>query len=130
MTGRECPNQSSVAEACHVLADPLRRAVAHEMAGRDGPVDLETLAAAVAERAGGSDGQTTPTDGGRDDARAVLLHHVHLPTLDDAGWVEYDSENRVVVSRVAEAHEAISAAAAEFETLRARAARSPRDGTG
>lgn len=67
------------------LTDAVRRRVLDVLDDRDGWVDREGLAAAVA--AG------SPTSA--DELRAVL-HHVHLPKLDAHGFLEYDVDDGVV----------------------------------
>lgn len=76
-----------------LLATEQRRHAVAVLSSESGPISLETLAEAVAERG---------TDGGNDRLSAVAertaidLHHVALPYLQEAGLVEYDPDaNRI-----------------------------------
>jgi len=76
-------------ERCELLADERRRAVLDSLDGQS-TVELEPLARSVA--ASGDSGVT-------DDAVERLkwmLHHVHLPKMDDLGVLEYDTADHVV----------------------------------
>lgn len=71
------------------LAVRRRRTVLGVLRARDGAVDREALAGAIATRLGSED----------DDARESILgalHHVHLPALDEAGLVDYDPDEGTV----------------------------------
>jgi DNA-binding transcriptional ArsR family regulator len=74
---------------------PLRRRVVTVLADDPGPLDLHRLVAASSTRSAattaGGDPREVPT--GR---AATDLHHVHLPTLDDAGLLAYDASAHVV----------------------------------
>ncbi|QLD88824.1 hypothetical protein HWV07_07160 [Natronomonas salina] len=91
------PRSSAIDEpstdiALDVLADEYRRLAVEALFGRDGPIQIADLAAAVAE--GIHDG--TPEDSEREIATA--LHHVHLPKLADADLLDYDAESTTVTS--------------------------------
>jgi hypothetical protein len=75
---------SVTAELCATVADEHRRAVLRVLP--DDALAFDTLAEEVAH-------QMQP-DGGPDHRRHVRisLHHVHLPKLDEAGLIEYDTE--------------------------------------
>lgn len=74
-------------ERHRLLEVARRRRVLEILAGREDPIALDALAAAVAERG---------VDGSDVDEIATTLHHIHLPKLVDAGIVEYDpSANRI-----------------------------------
>jgi len=78
-------------ERCELLADERRRAVLDSLDGQS-TVELEPLARSVAAS---GDGVVT------DDAVERLkrmLHHVHLPKMDDVGVVDYDPDESLVVT--------------------------------
>lgn len=67
-----------------LLADEERRALLAILLERDDETSLDDLRARLAERIG-------------DERHAgVRLHHVHLPKLDEAGLLNYDTETHVV----------------------------------
>ena len=71
------------------FAHERRRVILRTLSrGEPNAVDLDTLVAAVCERAG------SPNETAEDDRRRVrvTLRHVHLPKLADSGLVEYDAE--------------------------------------
>lgn len=80
----------SLDEHLAVLGDEHRQAVIEVLAEEDRSVGLSSLAQSVAAEVGdASSGTLTP----RDVERAkVELHHQHLPKLDAAGVLEYDTE--------------------------------------
>jgi DNA-binding transcriptional ArsR family regulator len=108
----------------HALADRRRRRALSELAEREPPISVGELAAAVneAETDGGSAVEpatdhgatsgdaatataTVADDGARaaDAARtdrerrvAAALYHAPLPKLDDAGYVTFDSDSKVI----------------------------------
>lgn len=74
------------------LSDRNRRLTLSYLEDEDRSKSVETLAAeVVAERE-----DVSPDDVGDDERRAaaVKLYHVHLPTLDEAGLVSFDPEER------------------------------------
>lgn len=73
--------------ALDAMADPHRRAVLAELGRQAGPLPVESVVEAVAERTGSGT-----------DCVAATLHHTHLPKLDAAGLVTYDDEARTVVA--------------------------------
>ena len=77
-----------------VLGAERRRLVLDVLSERTGPVDLDELAAAVADREGGEAATARGV--------AVDLHHTRLPELDAAGLVDYDPDSRVVDSGAAD----------------------------
>lgn len=79
----------SEGERHKLFAADERRFVLDALAERESPVDLSELAEAVAVRMGRTDGEDV-------DAMKVLLHHVHLPKMVDAGVLEYDTASHVV----------------------------------
>ena len=99
-----------------LLSHPLRRRLLVELPDHDNPVSLHAL---VDDLAGsgttGSDESLDP-----DDVRAQL-HHVHLPKLSTAGWVEYDAETAVVryEQRTEAVRSDLRSAADELDRIRA-----------
>ncbi|WP_273837582.1 hypothetical protein [Halococcus sp. PRR34] len=104
MTGRSSPAAGHVtvgngAEPVSVESEPIttaRQRVALQELGRFAyPVELRTLAAyVVAAR------DNVPVDTVSDEARkraAIRLHHIDIPELIEAGFVEYDPESRMTV---------------------------------
>lgn len=71
------------------LSDRRCRLALRAVAGRDPPIPLREVAAAVASRESGADAATTHEV-------AIELHHVHLPRLSDGGVLEYDSDRNAV----------------------------------
>lgn len=87
-----------------VLGNDRRRHVTTVLASADEPPTLDELAEAVAtlerEEAGIPHGETV-------ESVRVSLHHAHLPELDDAGVLDYDSEEgRVTLGELPDAYEA------------------------
>lgn len=81
------------ASVCHgLLASEHRRLALDVLADEYPTVELETLAADVAEREAESDA----VEDGSVESVTIALHHAHLPRLDDAGVVDYDPETRQV----------------------------------
>ncbi|WP_135365877.1 DUF7344 domain-containing protein [Halosimplex halophilum] len=76
------------------LADATRRAVLAELVDSDATATVEELVAALADRpaAAGSDATADRTD------LRTALHHVHLPTLAEAGGVTFDPETGLVAA--------------------------------
>lgn len=75
------------------LADDRRRAVLDVVDGADGEVGRRDVACELLER-------QSPDTPSYSDLREVLrsLHHVHLPKLDEAGFVTYDVESATVAA--------------------------------
>lgn len=77
-----------------LLATEQRRHAVAVLGAERGPVALEDLAMAVAERGTGA-GDETALDAVAE-RTAIDLHHAALPYLDDADIIEYDPDaNRV-----------------------------------
>ncbi|MFC4551174.1 MULTISPECIES: DUF7344 domain-containing protein [Halorussus] len=91
------------------LADSRRRHVLSILLDRPTPLDVETLARAVAAREAVATAADPPDDVVR--RVQVSLHHVHLPKLADTGVVEYDYERGAVA--VGEEMDAVSPLAGE-----------------
>lgn len=74
-----------------LLADPRRRRLIETLdeLGQGARVPLADLSERLAATEGSTAGEA------RHDV-AIALHHVHLPMLDEAGLVDYDSETNVV----------------------------------
>nr|WP_152041621.1 hypothetical protein [Salinigranum salinum] len=75
----------------------LRRHVVDVLGGVDRPIPLSELAATLADHvdlpAVGTVGGASPDDG---DRLSAVLHHVHLPLLDQADVVRYDPDRKRV----------------------------------
>ena len=85
-------DEPSTDVALSVLAAEHRRLAVEALSGREGPIPLSALAAAVADR--GTEGPSERSE--REIATA--LHHVHLPKLDDADLVDYDAAATTVTA--------------------------------
>jgi len=72
------------------VVDPRRRAVLAALQGEQSVVDRRELA----ERIAVVENDAAPADVREEVVDDVLLtlHHVHLPKLDDAGYLTYDAE--------------------------------------
>lgn len=79
-------------ERHYLLSDADRRAAIGVLADRTTPIHLSELANEVASASAPT---TVDVDAHRREFE-IVLHHNHLPRLDDAGVVEYDAKtNRV-----------------------------------
>lgn len=77
----------------HRLLSRVRRRVALDvLAERRAPIGLDELAGAVVTR----ERDAAVVDGAAVEQAAAMLHHVHLPKLDDAGVLDYDPASRRV----------------------------------
>ena len=106
-TAEEAASLDALFEA---LADSRRRHVLSILLDRPTPLDVETLARAVAAR---EEAATSAADVPDDVVRRIqiALHHVHLPKLAETGVVEYDYERGAVA--VGEEMDAMSPLAGE-----------------
>lgn len=77
-----------------LCAEP-RRQICRTMVEGDGSTTLAALSEEI-EIADGSGNEPFYEDGRESDPTTVELHHVHLPLLDDAAILEYDSADREV----------------------------------
>ena len=77
-------------ERHELLEVDRRRHALAVIADETGPLALDELATAVAERESGVD----PAEPGTVSNVAVTLHHIHLPKMDDLGVVDYDSPTK------------------------------------
>ena len=68
------------------LTNTRRRIIFSVLADEDGPLSRDELAQEVAARDPNSDTQSD------EEKLLLLLHHIHLPKLADAGLVEYDAD--------------------------------------
>lgn len=74
-------------ERHRLLADDRRRMTLDVLGRRTSPVDLEDLAASIADRE--TTGDTVEQITGR-------LHHAHLPMMDELGVIDYEPDaNRI-----------------------------------
>ncbi|AUV82033.1 hypothetical protein C2R22_10540 [Salinigranum rubrum] len=94
----ETDRRHAAASLAH-LAVPERRAALVVLAGRNEPLDLSTLVAEMRRL----DDFDSGVDSG--DSLQVALHHVHLPRLEAAGFVRYDSDANVIEPRIQVADE-------------------------
>lgn len=78
----------SIDDRLELLSDPHRRCVLEQLERTADPIDIDELASRVAGRVGG----------GRRETR-LILHHNHLPKLDDYGVVDYEPSTGTVSSR-------------------------------
>lgn len=76
-----------------VLANECRRVLLKELEGHTDPVTLETLTSKIIAREDGNGEQSAS------DRLPILLHHAHLPLLDELGIVDYDSEDKIIEPR-------------------------------
>jgi len=82
----------SRAERLDLLASERRQTLLELLATSDDDVHtLESLATAVTQTEEGADLDARPSR-----RVSLFLHHVHLPKLDDADVVAYDSQRNVV----------------------------------
>lgn len=78
-----------------LLAERRRRFALHALLDAEqGAIDCETLAETVAAREAEADGEYESPE--RRARVAAALHDVHLPKLDDAGVVDYDTRSGAV----------------------------------
>lgn len=92
----EPPETTGITEAERhwILSSERRRTLLEILGGRSAPVGLEVLAEAIGEEELGVDALEPETI----ERIAITLHHNHLPKLDDAGVVEYDTTSNHVSS--------------------------------
>lgn len=102
-------DEVDVDEMLSVLSDRRRRAVVVVLSDRGGRMTVSELANELGpeDDVDVPDADDTGTDGeapapGTAEApaseRAITLHHVHLPMLNEAGVVAYDPETNIVQS--------------------------------
>lgn len=90
--GNTSTPELTTSEYHSLLSVERRRLVIDILVGATDPVELEVLAAEVAEREDGIDAFDVTAR----ERVAISLHHNHLPRLDDAGIAAYDSDDHVV----------------------------------
>lgn len=83
------PKSLTTDQAFDLLGDATRRRAVVALCDMDKAMALDDLATAVVERA--PEGASQDISEERRKRAAASLHHCHLPKLDDAGVVEYDS---------------------------------------
>lgn len=81
------------ADIHRLLAHPMRRSLLSVLSNAQS-VALDTLTEELV-KADQVPSNETALDGGRDDIQ-IMLHHAHLPLMDDVGVLEYDPETNVV----------------------------------
>lgn len=79
-------------DAHRLLSSARRRILLDVLEDRQPPIDLDALAAAVAERELGAESSEAVPAG----QVAISLHHVHLPKLDEVGVVDYAAASNQV----------------------------------
>jgi hypothetical protein len=84
------PEQVTEDDWYRLLSAERRRELLELFDERSGHLELDSLATEIAERSDELDA----TDAAAVERVAVSLHHVHLPKLNDAGVLEYDSRAR------------------------------------
>lgn len=79
-----------------LLSDQRRRYVVTALSEQEPPIALHDLVRQVVAL----ETETEPNDISADtiDQAATTLHHVHLPQLDDANIITYDTETNTVTS--------------------------------
>lgn len=84
----------SIGNVCHVLQNERRRLALSHLREADGPLRTSELAEAVAA----TENDTTPDQLDHSERKRVYisLYQVHLPTLDDADIVRYDSDRGTI----------------------------------
>ncbi|MFC6826104.1 DUF7344 domain-containing protein [Halopelagius fulvigenes] len=96
----------SLAETSHVSRDDLfealansrRRTALSKIADAGTPIELRTLARAVAREEAESDDAEIPDE--TFDNVSLSLYHTHLPKLAHLGLIEFDARRRVVESAI------------------------------
>jgi len=84
-----------------LLGDGQRRRAIAALRARDGEADLDELAEATAARE--EDVEREQVDEDQRERTAAMLHHAHLPRLEDANVAEYDPmAGEVELTEVAE----------------------------
>jgi hypothetical protein len=78
-------------EHYQLLSSVRRRLTVAVLCEEDPPTTLDAIAEAVARREFGDDADDTDVE-----RVAATLHHIHLPTLEDYGAVDYDPQSHIV----------------------------------
>lgn len=105
-------NTTALTKTFDILADLHRRYVLYYLTKESEVVDLETLAAEIANRDGGQ------TATGRSDNRetiAIGLHHTHLPKLADAGLITFDADTGTIELTETKGHDHFITEAARID---------------
>lgn len=81
-------------QLCRALSHPIRRRVLVALADAATPLTARDVATEVASDES-DDGRTEPSSA---DVESVLISlvHVHIPVLEDANLIEYDSDSRII----------------------------------
>jgi DNA-binding transcriptional ArsR family regulator len=101
-------DERRLSETLEVFSHPCRRRALRYLSDRTEPVGLSELADGITESASGTSERTA------DDVELVL-HHVHLPKLADAGLVDYSANSGEVSSADADRLRRHSRDLSEFE---------------
>ena len=94
-------------EVCHLLQSQRRRDLLRYLADHDGPVPLSDVAEQIAATENDIDSDQLTSEQRK--RVYISLYQTHIPQLEDAGIVEYDSGDSTVVGRppAQHLHEAI-----------------------
>ena len=120
MSGPISKGDTGAVDAYDLLNHPLRHRVLLELPNHDNPVRLSVLADGIRSSEIGR-GATRHDDTADSDAVRIELHHIHLPKLAAAGWIEYDSGTRTIryESRIETIRSALRTTADRFDQVRA-----------
>ncbi|ELZ81012.1 hypothetical protein C453_18785 [Haloferax elongans ATCC BAA-1513] len=103
---------ASTDELFDILSDHRRREIIVELGSQTSPVTLFGLAGTLSQR--------DPSHRGLvDEELIVMLHHIHLPKLDRAGLVEYDSALQLVTfgACISDVSESVSDVESELDAV-------------
>lgn len=84
-------------EVCHLLQSRRRRDLLRYLADHDGPVQLGDVAEQIAATENDTDADRLTSEQRK--RVYISLYQSHIPQLEDAGIVEYDSDAATVVGR-------------------------------
>ena len=121
MSGPISEGNTGSVDAYDLLSHPLRLRVLLELTNHDNPVRLPVLADGIRSSEIPGGGATRHDDTADSDAVRIELHHIHLPKLAAAGWIEYDSKNKTIryESRIETIRSALRTTADELDQIRA-----------
>lgn len=105
---------TTVDDVFDALCATRRRAVIETPRTRSPPLDLDTVAEAVAERESARERDVRST-----------LHHVHLPKLQHVGLLDYDTERKTIHGNQDDIERALERADGALTRLRGDSRRSP-----
>lgn len=108
----EAQNRTALTETFDLLADPHRRYVLYYLTREAGVVDLDTLAAAIANW---DKGEPVTGRGNDREAIATSLRHAHLPKLAAAGIITFDATTGAIELDGTNGHDQFIAEAARID---------------